>query len=526
MVVATSNGSGNAGEDEMNFLKNVQIFFDRAAATLAGKIDPSLIATIRKTDVLVELEFPLKKSDGSIEIIRGWRAQHSHHRTPCKGGIRFAPHVEAEETKALAALMTYKCALVDVPFGGAKGGIAIDTKNYNEHELEQITRRFTVELIRRNAIGPALDVPAPDYGTGPREMAWIRDTYEGMNPRDLNGSACVTGKPIASGGIRGRNYATGLGLAFGIREFLSIPEFCAKTGLTEGVAGKTFIVQGLGNVGYWSAKSLADMGGKIIGIAEWNGAIVNRNGLDVDAVNEHKKATGGLKGFAAPGTKYFETPADALEEECDILVPAALENQIHSKNAAQLKTKVIAEGANGPTTAAAQTILDARGARSAFGALPAGSASLSQGPRACRRRRRHHHHHRRVSKPRIQVLPDMLVNAGGVTVSYFEWLKNISHVPFGRLTRRHEEQSKELLLRTVEKGLHGTIPLTPSERRQVTHGADEEDLVRSGLEDTMAEACRATFEMSQRMNCSLRTAAFALVITRIAGEYTEAGIWP
>eukprot|EP00741_Cyanophora_paradoxa_P005392 tig00000881_g5229.t1 len=476
------------GEDEMNFLKNVQIFFDRAAATLAGKIDPCLIANIKKNNVLIELEFPIKKSDGSIEIIRGWRAQHSHHRTPCKGGIRFAPHVDAEETKALAALMTYKCALVDVPFGGAKGGIAIDTKKYTERELEQITRRFTVELIRRNAIGPALDVPAPDYGTGPREMAWIRDTYEAMNPHDLNSAACVTGKPIGSGGIRGRNYATGLGVAFGIREFLSIPEFCTKAGLTEGIAGKTFIVQGLGNVGYWSAKSIADMGGKVIGIAEWNGAIVNREGLDVDAVNEHKKATGGLKDFPAPGTQYFEAPADALLEECDVLVPAALENQIHSGNAGRIRAKVVAEGANGPTTAAAQSILDARG---------------------------------------IQVIPDMLLNAGGVTVSYFEWLKNISHVPFGRLTRRHEERSKELLLRTVERGLpRGAIPLTPSERREVTHGADEEDLVRSGLEDTMAEACRATHETAQRMNCSLRTAAFALVITRIAGEYTEAGIWP
>ncbi len=469
--------------EEYNLLERVNHSFDRAAV-LTG-VDPTLLGQIRACNSIYYISFPLIRDDGSIDVIEAWRAEHSYHKQPTKGGIRFSLTVTRDEVAALAALMTYKCALVDVPFGGAKGGIRIARHKYSEGELERIIRRYTFELKRKNFIGPGADVPAPDFGTGPKEMAWIVDTYMSLSGGELNTFACVTGKPVSQGGIRGRLEAAGRGVFYGIRDACGVAEDMKRLGLSTGLEGKRVVVQGLGNVGYHAAKYLEEEGAILVGIAEYEGAIHAPGGIKLADVVAHRKETESILDF--PGATNLPATADALELECDVLVPAALENQITGTNAPNVKAKIVAEAANGPTTGEADAILLQRG---------------------------------------TLVIPDIYLNAGGVTVSYFEWLKNLSHVRFGRMQKRFEEGAYERLLYAVQQV--GGAPLSEEEKAKFTHAADEEDLVNSGLEETMAVAYHEIWETRKRIDADvdLRTAAMVNAIKKVAVSYEELGIFP
>lgn len=466
-----------------SLLEQVNRAFDRAAALTEHA--PSLLEQIKHCNHVYAIAFPIERDDGTIEVIRAWRAEHSHHRQPTKGGIRYSSVVNADEVMALAALMTFKCAMVDVPFGGAKGGVKISRRNYSREELERITRRYTFELVRKNFMGPGVDVPAPDYGSGPAEMAWIADTYATLSGGELNALACVTGKPVTQGGIRGRLEATGRGVFFGIREACSQADDMKAIGLETGLEGKRVVVQGLGNVGYHAAKFLQEAGATLVGLAEVEGAIHSERGLDIEKVIEHRHETGSILNF--PGSTNLPESIAALELDCDILVPAALEGQITADNAPRIKARIIAEAANGPTTDEADEILDKRN---------------------------------------VFIIPDSYLNAGGVTVSYFEWLKNLSHVRFGRMEKRFDEATHTRLLRVVEAGTGKR--LTDEERADLAQGADEEDLVNSGLEDTMVEAYHELLECREEHDRKVdpRTAALIVAIDKIAMAYEELGIFP
>ncbi len=469
-------------ENGQKFYRDVMTYFDKAAALT--DFEPGLLHQIKICNSIYKFSFPLEV-DGKLEVIEGIRVQHSHHKTPTKGGIRYSEFVNEDEVKALATLMTFKCAVVDVPFGGAKGGIKVNPHNYKDKQLEKITRRYTTELIKKSMIGAGIDVPAPDYGSGPREMAWIADTYATFKYDDINALGCVTGKPLGQGGIHGRTEATGQGLFFGVREALNNTEDMKAIGLKPGIAGKRIIVQGLGNVGYYSAHFCSEGGGIIIGIIEREGGIMNENGLDVAAVFQHRKTHGSILNF--PGAKNIADPMSMLEMDCDILIPAALENQITKDNAPNIKAKIIAEGANGPVTKNAEIILNQKN---------------------------------------VMIIPDLYLNAGGVTVSYFEWLKNLSHVRFGRMEKRFHEMSNLELIRAVEKSTGKQ--LDAKERMALTHGADEIDLVRSGLEETMIYAYNEIREIKKQDKRieDLRTAAFVSGIRKLGISYQSLGIFP
>ncbi len=471
--------------EKLSFFEKVNTDFDRAARFT--DYPRGLLEQIKICNNSCHFTFPLKRDDGTIETIHGWRAEHSHHKLPTKGGIRYSTLVDEDEIMALAALMTYKCAIVDVPFGGAKGGIQVDRNQYSPSELERITRRYTYELIQKNYIGPGVDVPAPDFGTGETEMAWIFDTYATMAPDKLNAIACVTGKPIEQNGILGRKEATGRGVVYGLEEACSITEDMKPLGLTPSLSGKTVVVQGFGNVGYHAAKFLMESEASVIGIIERRGAIYNAKGLDVEKVAAHRAETGSICGY--PDAEHLENPNAGLELACDILVPAALENQLTAENAPRIQTTIVAEAANGPTTPAADRILQERG---------------------------------------IMIIPDTYLNAGGVTVSYFEWLRNLSHVQLGRLGKRFEDSTQHAMLQAVEKA---TGYQFSNDERQLIHGADEADLVNSGLQDTMIRAYHELRETRMQLkskndtvNC--RTAAFINAIHRIAQSYMQLGIFP
>ncbi|MBK8229262.1 MAG: Glu/Leu/Phe/Val dehydrogenase [Candidatus Eisenbacteria bacterium] len=467
----------------VSFYAQVTANFDKAAALT--QYPKGLLDQIKECNSVYRMAFPIERDNGDIEVIYSWRAEHSQHKLPTKGGIRFAPDVNEDEVMALAALMTYKCAIVDVPFGGAKGGIKIDRRNYSQSELERITRRYTYELLRKNFIGPGIDVPAPDYGTGPKEMSWIADTYSTLAADKLDAMGCVTGKPIPQGGVRGRTEATGRGVYFGVRECVNLGEDMKALGLSTGVSGKRVVVQGLGNVGYHAAKFLQEAGAVLVGLAEYEGAIANPDGLDLEQVMAHRRETKSILNFK--GATNLPNPQAALELDCDILVPAALENQITKENAPRVLAKVIAEGANGPLTAEAGEILNQRGAL---------------------------------------ILPDMYLNAGGVTVSYFEWVKNLSHVRFGRMEKRFEERAYRKLLQASES-LTGK-KLTEAEVAEYTGGPSEEDLVNSGLEETMISSYRQIREVRLKHPAKpdLRTAAFISAIDKIVTSYNDLGIFP
>lgn len=468
---------------ELSFLGSVNANFDKAAAYT--KIHPGLLEQIKVCNSVYRMRFPVRVGKG-YEVVTAYRAQHSHHRLPTKGGIRYSSHVNQDEVVALATLMTYKCAIVDVPFGGAKGGVQIDSRNYTEDELQAITRRYTTELIRKNFIGPGVDVPAPDYGTGPREMAWILDTYMTFRGGELDGAGCVTGKPVAQNGIRGRTEATGRGVYYGLKELLSYEKDVAEMGMTPGMAGKTMVIQGLGNVGSYAGIISQEEGdARVIAVSEFEGAIHNPNGIDIKKLLKYRKEKGSIIGF--PGSQKLKSREAALELDCDILVPAALEGQITLKNAHKIKAKVIAEAANGPVTSDAEEVLFKKG---------------------------------------IVVLPDMYLNAGGVTVSYFEWLKNLSHMRFGRLQKRFDQNTYGNLVHLVQRLTGKTI--SNREFEFLTKGADEIDLVRSGLEETMIEAYREIREVKKRKRSikTLRTAAFVVALNKIASDYITLGVFP
>jgi glutamate dehydrogenase (NAD(P)+) len=467
---------------QYSLFDEVSGFIDEAAAHMS--LHPGLLQQIKECNSIYKFTFPLKKDDGTYEVLTGYRVQHSHHKTPVKGGIRYSEHVDEEEVKGLAALMTFKCALVNVPFGGGKGGIKLDPLKYNVDQLERITRRYTAELIKKKFIGPAIDVPAPDYGTGAREMAWIVDTYEAFHPEVINAKGCVTGKPLSQHGIDGRTEATGQGVFFGIREAVSVEEDMKELGLTTGLYGKKIIVQGLGNVGYYSALYLQEAGAKIVGVAEWNGGIWDENGINIKALKEHQLANKGFKGFSKG--EFIENSQELLTYPCDILVPAALENQITAENAPNIKAKIIGEAANGPVSREAERILTEKG---------------------------------------VMIIPDMYLNAGGVTVSYFEWLKNLSRVSFGKLEKRYDMEKYRKLLGTIENATGERF--TEEEKDGLIKGASERDLVLSGLEETMVSAYHDMNQMRKSKKIkSLRTAGFILALERIAISYLDLGIFP
>jgi len=468
---------------EYSFFQSVERSFDKAAKFTNW--EQGLLEQIKACNSIYSMRFPVKMDDGHIEVIEAYRVQHSQHKSPCKGGIRFSMAVNQDEVMALAALMTYKCAIVNVPFGGAKGGIKISPRNLSTYELEKITRRYTSELVKKNFIGPGIDVPAPDYGTGEREMAWIVDTYQSLKPGEIDAAGCVTGKPLSLGGVRGRKEATGLGVFYGVREVCLMEDVMKKQGLSVGIENKKVIVQGLGNVGYYSAKFFREHGAIVVAIAEFEGAIYNEAGLNEEEVFQHRKKTGSILNF--PGAKNIEKSADALELDCDILIPAALENVIDKNNAPKIKAKIIGEAANGPLTPEADEILASRG---------------------------------------VLVIPDMYLNAGGVTVSYFEWLKNLSHVRYGRLEKRFTENANIHILKQIED-LTGK-KVSDAEKLIIAHGPDEIDLVHSGLEETMITATREIMEIWKANPAipDMRSAAYVCAINKVGTSYAELGIFP
>ncbi|WP_375691479.1 Glu/Leu/Phe/Val dehydrogenase [Pseudooceanicola sp. LIPI14-2-Ac024] len=471
---------------EPTFRESVDLMFNRAVALM--DLAPELEEKIRVCNSTYTVRFGVRLR-GQIHTFTGYRSVHSEHMEPVKGGIRYATSVNQDEVEALAALMTYKCALVEAPFGGSKGGLCIDPRDWDEHELEAITRRFAYELIKRDMIHPAQNVPAPDMGTGEREMAWIADQYNRMNTTDINSRACVTGKPTNAGGIQGRSEATGRGVQYALREFFRHPEDKAAAGLEGKLDGKRVIVQGLGNVGYHAAKFLSEEDGAIIvGIIERDGALYNPRGLNVEAVRDWLVKHDGVKGF--PDAAHTAEGAKVLEEDCDILIPAAMEGVINMENAARIKAPLIIEAANGPITAGADEILREKG---------------------------------------VVIVPDMYANAGGVTVSYFEWVKNLSHIRFGRMQRRQEESRHELIvaeLERLDKHLGGAWSMTPDFKSKYLRGADELELVRSGLDDTMRVAYQSMREVWHGRDevKDLRTAAYLVSIDRVASSYRAKGL--
>ena len=472
-----------SAEQPYSFFESVEKSFDKAA--LFTKWDNGILEQIKACNSVYRMNFPIKRDDGTIEVVEAYRVQHSQHKSPCKGGIRFSHAVNQDEVMALAALMTYKCAIVNVPFGGAKGGIKISPRNYSVYELEKITRRYTSELVKKNFIGPGIDVPAPDYGTGEREMSWIVDTYQSLKPGEIDAAGCVTGKPITQGGVRGRKEATGLGVFYGVREVCNMPDVMKRLGLTVGITGKKVVVQGLGNVGYHSAKFFRENGAIIVAIAEHDGAVYNADGINEEDLLQFRNKTGSVINF--PGGTMLAKTTDALELECDILIPAALENVINGDNAPRVKAKIIGEAANGPCTPEADEVFIQKG---------------------------------------ILCVPDMYLNAGGVTVSYFEWLKNLSHVRYGRLEKRFTENLNTRILAQIEE-LSGK-KVVAKEREIIMHGAEEIDLVHSGLEETMISATREIMHIWQSNPAipDMRTAAYVSAINKVAITYTELGIFP
>lgn len=463
-------------------LTDVHSYFSKAVSYTNH--DPGLLNQIEHCNSIYKVRFPIKVND-QVETFEGIRVQHSHHKLPTKGGIRFSETVDEEEVKGLATLMSFKCAIVDVPFGGAKGGIRINPKQYTEKQLESVTRRYTSELNKKKMIGPGVDVPAPDYGSTTQAMAWIADTYMAFNSDDPNVLACTTGKPVGQGGIRGRIEATGLGVYYGLREAVSYSEDMNKLGLKTGLEGKRIIVQGLGNVGYHAAKFCQDAGAQIIGIAEKEGGVYNEKGLDVEDVVKHRNQN--LTIFDFPGAKNIPDAGKILELDCDVLMPAALENQINSENASRIQAKIIAEAANGPVTKEAEDILNER---------------------------------------EILIIPDLYLNAGGVTVSYFEWLKNLSHVRFGRMGKRMEEGNNRRMVRAIEESTNTTLP--QEQRELLIHGGEEKDLVRSGLEETMVYAFNEIREIKKQNPDipDLRMAAFISGINKLVASYESLGVFP
>jgi len=458
------------------FRSSVDQMVDRAIEALGLSADAAKF--IKATNSILQVKFPVSIQN-EIHVFCGWWAVHSTHLLPAKGGIRFSPIVNQNEVEALSALMSYKCALVDVPFGGAKGGLLINPGDFSRAELRQITRRFAQELARKGFLNPATNVPAPDIGTSPREMSWIADAYKELFPEDVNHRACVTGKPVNHHGIPGRIEATGRGVQYALHAYFRCIEDGRGAACLE---NQKVIIQGLGNVGYHAAKFLQNEDGvKIVAIVERDGAIVDmENGLPVNEVKKFMAATGGVKDF--PNVKYIEDGNSVLEMECDILIPAAMESQINGENAARIKAPLIVEAANGPVTYEADQILTTKG---------------------------------------TVILPDILVNSGGVVVSYFEWTHNLSHMRFGRMQKRFDEVRGRHILTALESLSGQEAPEWM--RLELSRGADEIDLVRSGLDDSISSAFDSMLEIMAKHERirDYRTAAFAVAVNKIARSYYE-----
>ena len=482
---ASTSHATSAGGEDLNLKHLVDRQFARAAEMLP-EFDPVILEQIRICNNVYEFSFPVRTKDGP-RIFQGWRAEHSHHRKPLKGGIRYAPDVDGDEVQALAALMTYKCAIVDVPFGGSKGAVKIDPRKESVEVIEAVTRRYTIELAHKNFIGPGVDVRAQDMRAGEEEMAWIVDTYDAMHPGGLDNFACTTGKPVSQGGIRGRTEATGRGIFYGLREALNNDDALKLYGLKRGLADKTFVVQGFGNVGSHAASIISKEGGaKLVAVGEWNGCVENAKGLDIDALLAHWKEHKTFKGFA--GGKYSADPKAFLGVACDILVPAARENEITLDNVAKIQAKVIAEGANGPVT-------------------PGAEAELL--------------------KKSILILPDIYMNAGGVTVSYFEWAKNLSHMRFGRLLKGFEADREHKMLAAVEQLTNKQV--SDATRTGLGKGPEEVDLVRSGLQGTMEDAYREIMKTqlgNGKKSKDTRLGCYMVAIKKVYASYQSLGIWP
>lgn len=466
---------------EPTFRQGVDVLYNRAADLLT--IPPGLSEKIRVCNSTYTVRFGVRLR-GKVQVFVGYRAVHSEHMEPVKGGIRYSSSVNQDEVEALAALMTYKCALVDTPFGGSKGGLCIEPRDFDDTELEQITRRFAYELIKRDLINPSQNVPAPDMGTNEQVMAWIVDQYSKMNTTDINSAACVTGKPINVGGIQGRTEATGRGVQFALQEFFRCPEDIKTTGLNGGLEGKRAIVQGLGNVGYHAAKFLSEGDGVVIkAVIERDGAWISDQGINVEQLKNWIDAGEPHENF--PNADFTREGEKVLEDDCDILVPAALEGTINPKNAAKIKAPLIVEAANGPITVGADEVLRGRG---------------------------------------TVIIPDLYANAGGVTVSYFEWVRNISQIRFGRLERRREEARHSMLLDELDRLsslLGADWSLSHDFKKKYMQGAGELELVRSGLDDTMRAALQEMRTLWHERGDiqDLRTAAYMLAIKKIMKSY-------
>lgn len=468
------------------FLQSIETNFHNAVTALnAARTDDQLGDDLAEKIMMANSTYVVRfgvRLRGKLYTFTGYRSVHSEHFEPVKGGIRYAPDVNQPEVEALAALMSYKCALVEVPFGGSKGGLIIDPRDWTEQELERITRRFTQELAKRDLIHPSQNVPAPDVGTGEREMAWMADEYKRLHPAEINAWACVTGKPVTKGGIAGRTEATGRGVEYALRAFFDHPKDVAKAGMSSGLRGKRIIVQGLGNVGYHAALFLSTEDGALIThVLERDGAVIDEAGIDIAALKSHILETGSIRGY--PG--HVDSGMEMLEADADILIPAAMELVITKANAAKIKTPLIIEAANGPVSAEADIILRERG---------------------------------------TVIIPDLYANAGGVTVSYFEWIKNLSRIRFGRMQRRAEETRFGALIEGMES-MTGK-PFPDDLARRAVDGGTEIDLVRSGLEDTMRNSYRVISQVwdAEEAAPDLRTAAMMVAVRRIAQSYQSLGI--
>ena len=421
---------------------------------------------------------------GEIFTFEGWRSVHSEHMEPTKGGIRFDLATHAEEVEALAALMSYKCAIINVPYGGSKGGLKIDPSKWEKRELEKITRRFAQELIKRDLISPSMNVPAPDIGTSSKEMAWIADEYRKIHPADINGAACVTGKPENKNGLVGREEATGRGVQFIIREFFRNPDLLKKVKLDNDLSTKTFILQGFGNVGYHASKFLTeDDSVKLIAIAEHNGGIYNKDGINVEHAKKYFVKHKSFKNY--PKADFVKDSSLLIKRKCDILIPAARENVITEKNAADISANLIVEAANGPISYKGNQILN---------------------------------------KNKKFIIPDILANGGGVAVSYFEWVKNIRHIRFGRLEKRRNQLQLNNLIEAIETMTGKTMP--KKYKDNFANGIEEIDLVRSGLDDMMIDGFQSVKKvfLENKKIPDFRTAAFKTAIEKIALSYDFIGL--
>jgi glutamate dehydrogenase (NAD(P)+) len=465
-----------------NFFDDVNQYFDAACAHT--EVGADILSQIRACNAVYRMRFPVRRDNGEIVVVEGYRAEHSHHRLPTKGGIRYALDVSQNEVMALSALMTYKCAVVDVPFGGAKGGVRIDPRSESVGFIERATRRYAAELIRKRFIGPDVDVPAPDVGTGEREMGWIYDTYKTYGPDTLNALACVTGKATSVHGVDGRREATGLGAIIALEHFVAEAEDVKPLGLETGLAGKRIIVPGLGKVGLHAALSAIERDAIIVGVSVSDGALYDEGGLDVEAVLLHRAESGSLRGF--PDARYIANPDAILEQPCDVLIPSALEHQITAANAAKLQAKIIVEAANGPVDPEADAILRNAG---------------------------------------VVVLPDIYANAGGVVVSYFEWIKNLSHVSFERMTRRYQQIANNRILSAISRLTGKTLP--PDDAALLLQAPNEIDFVHTALENTMAISYDKIREPWRRKSLpDLRTSAYLMAIESVANAYALDGIFP